>query len=187
MLCENVNEIKLIEYLERRSVEILHKDNDFEYTNKMVKLFSELTPERQAVVLKIAHASHIALTHQLTDNLDPTLKETNPLKWDMLHGLKLSKDPEHPIEVLPKMMRLALSHEQQLTLDTHLEKHSKLQVKSHFGFEFERDKRTTKDKSPEKIHYPQPRFFRQQQEQPTTKDTLEEISKITPQNPSGSK
>ncbi|KTD56587.1 hypothetical protein Lsan_2747 [Legionella santicrucis] len=188
VLCENVNEIKLIEYLERRSVEILHKDNDLEYTNKMVKLFSELAPERQAVVLKIAHASHIALTHQLTENLDPTLKETDPLKWDMLHGLKLSKDPEHPIEVLPEVMKLALSHEQQSTLDTHLEKHSKLQVKSHFGFEFERDKRTTKDKSStEKVHYPQPRFFRQQQEQPTTQDTLEEISKITPQNPHGSK
>lgn len=181
LLCENVNEIKLIEYLERRSVEILHKDNDLNYTHDMVKLFCKLAPERQAVLLKIAHASHIALTHQLTENLDSAIKEKDPLKWGMLHGLKLRKNPKQAIEVLPEVMKVALSREQQIMLETHLEKDSKLEVKSHFVFEFERDKRTTKDKSSaEKIHYPQPRFFRLPNEQPVTKDTLETKSKTTP-------
>ncbi|WP_454780365.1 hypothetical protein [Legionella sp. WA2022007384] len=180
MLCNSVDEIKLVEYLERRSVEVIHHDEDIEYTNKMVVLFRTLPVERQTVILKLAHSSLIALNNELTQNLDPNLKETDPQKWELLQNLNCPGNLQNSIEVLPIALQEALSMEQHKELSKGLEKDKKMfDVKSHFPFQFEREKRSTKESRPEPVVYFPRRFFRDKLGT-VCQDELEEVGKITP-------
>ncbi|CDZ76387.1 hypothetical protein BN59_00656 [Legionella massiliensis] len=184
MLCESVDEIKLIEFLERRSVEIIHNSKNASYVNQMVSLFTNLPPNRQAVVLKIAQASLVALNQQLAMSFDQNLEIDDPNKWEMLNNLKFADDLSQPLEILPETIVNMLSPTKKDELKEHLETETSIQVQSHFIYEFEKDKRTDKNiPATQKINYPAPRFFKQEKPvTPVTEDDLAEISKIAPQS-----
>lgn len=121
MLCDTVNEIKLIEFLEGRSVEILY-NNTGSYSKEMKGIFLDLSLERQKLVISLASSASQALEYNTT-NLNP---------MDQAIYTMAQKD---------NITMYNNIHELQCGYKLEQEKHT--DVRSHFISNFSKEKRSS--------------------------------------------
>jgi len=138
VLCNTLDEIKIVEFLENKSAEMFHHQyyiNNFGYIDEMTRKFTHLPADRQVLLLKLSHSSLYAYNKAFLENLDPKLKEKDPAKWEAL-------DPTQ-VKDYGSLILCRLSDEQWQALEDELNKSGKIQAERNFKFDFDSAKRSS--------------------------------------------
>lgn len=177
LLCESVDELRLLEFLEMKSAEIKNNNDGSLYVKAMVDLFVNLRAKRQAELIKIASASNYALRELLNNDFQEGLYEAQPKKSKKLQKLVMHLGVTEQIpDVLTEYKRQELEAE--------IDKTPPVLLASHFGYEFEKEKKVNINDPITRPNKLQSRYEQYKNHQPKVVavkiDSLNDLSKKKP-------